>query len=630
MKNTDIYILTTAVAAAAALSGCDDNFTRPPMVMPEGVDPVTTTTIAEFKPEFWQFVEGTPQQVGYMANGDTVIFEGRVASSDETGNIYKNIIIQAVDTLTGKQWALTFAVNNNKLYQTYKFGQKVAVYASDLTVGGYRGLMQFGTVGDKGMGFMDDALFTKHVKVMSGLPSPAQVDTAVTTVSALNAAKTNQTELMMWQSRLVRVDGVRFEAAGQPFAGSETTNRYIKDADGNKLIVRTSAYASFKNELCPEGVGSVAGILSYFGSDWQILLIDAYGCIGFDGTQEPDKPVDPDKVLAQVTEDFNASTEIPQSWTEVKVAGDKSWYVREFNGNNYATVSGYNGKAPFDSWLISPAVDLSKSPAKLMSFISQVNGYGSKTSALKVYVLSSANPAKAEKTELKPALPTAPDNGYSSWVKSGELDLSSFSGVVYIGFQYSATQDENYATWCVDDVNIGCKAADKPVEPSAGEIYSSLPESAEALPEGWIFENVALDGLESIWKWEVYNGKGYIKATAYKEDGKAVTEAYAVSPVIDLGAYTGCAASFDHAAKFQTTIKTLCGICVREEGAKEWTSLTVPVWPTAGSWTFANSGNVDLKAYDGKKVQIAFKYASSTDGADTWEVKNLKVTGTKK
>lgn len=59
-------------------------------------------------------------------------------------------------------------------------------------------------------------------------------------------------------------------------------------------------------------------------------------------------------------------------------------------------------------------------------------------------------------------------------------------------------------------------------------------------------------------------------------------------------------------------------------------SLTVPVWPTAGSWTFANSGNVDLKAYDGKKVQIAFKYASSTDGADTWEVKNLKVTGTKK
>ena len=114
-------------------------------------------------------------------------------------------------------------------------------------------------------------------------------------------------------------------------------------------------------------------------------------------------------------------------------------------------------------------------------------------------------------------------------------------------------------------VNIGCKAADKPVEPSAGEIYSSLPESAEALPEGWIFENVALDGLESIWKWEVYNGKGYIKATAYKEEGKAVTEAYAVSPVIDLGAYTGCAASFDHAAKFQTTLKTLCAYaCVRK------------------------------------------------------------------
>ena len=52
-------------------------------------------------------------------------------------------------------------------------------------------------------------------------------------------------------------------------------------------------------------------------------------------------------------------------------------------------------------------------------------------------------------------------------------------------------------------------------------------------------------------------------------------------------------------------------------------------WPEAGAWTFANSDNLSLAAFDGKKIQIAFKYASSAAGADTWEIKNVKINGTK-
>ena len=87
--------------------------------------------------------------------------------------------------------------------------------------------------------------------------------------------------------------------------------------------------------------------------------------------------------------------------------------------------------------------------------------------------------------------------------------------------------------------------------------------------------------------------------------------------------------SFDHAAKFQTTLKTLCGVVVREEGSKTWTALTVPTWPEAGAWTFVNSGAISLEAYAGKKIQVGFKYSSSADGADTWEIKNLVITGKK-
>jgi hypothetical protein len=54
--------------------------------------------------------------------------------------------------------------------------------------------------------------------------------------------------------------------------------------------------------------------------------------------------------------------------------------------------------------------------------------------------------------------------------------------------------------------------------------------------------------------------------------------------------------------------------------------LTIPTWPTSGAWTFANSGDIDLSAYAGKKIQVAFKYVSTSSQADTWEIKNLVVT----
>lgn len=173
--------------------------------------------------------------------------------------------------------------------------------------------------------------------------------------------------------------------------------------------------------------------------------------------------------VGSISQNFDGSTSIPAGWLNVQVKGNKNWFIKTFNDNNYASMTGYKGTAPFDSWLISPAIDCSKMTDKVMSFRSQVNGYSSTTSKLEVYVLSgSSNPEEAQLTLLTPALPTAPASGYSEWVQSGELNLSGFSGVIYVGFRYTATSDANYATWCVDDVLIGTKTAtggDDPVTP---------------------------------------------------------------------------------------------------------------------------------------------------------------------
>lgn len=177
------------------------------------------------------------------------------------------------------------------------------------------------------------------------------------------------------------------------------------------------------------------------------------------GSTPTPTPTDP---VASINENFDASSSIPAGWTQKRVAGDKAWYVPSFNGNNYAAMTGFKGNGPFDQWLISPAIDMSKVSKKVLTFDTKVNGYGSTQSALKVFVLTAADPTTAKTTQLNPTLATAPATGYSDWANSGELDLSAFSGIIYIGFEYTSPVADNYATWCVDNVKLNAEGGSTP------------------------------------------------------------------------------------------------------------------------------------------------------------------------
>ena len=288
MKNTLLYIAAAALGVSALFSSCDDDFTTPPVVMPPTENVESTMTLPEFKAEYWKTITA-PQTLGTLADGDSIILTGRVCSSDESGNIFKNLVVQTVDE-NGNQYAINFSVDEYDLYTIFPFGQEVAIKATGMSVGGYRGLMTFGVIsGDQADRMPLSTLKAHMVRNRMALPEPAKVDTTLATIAALNAAKSNQTQLMEWQSRLIRIDGVSFEDAGQPYAPSATTDRYITDADGNRINVRCSSFASFKNDLIPYGKGSVTGILSYYGSNWQILLNDVNGVEGFDNVK-PDVP----------------------------------------------------------------------------------------------------------------------------------------------------------------------------------------------------------------------------------------------------------------------------------------------------------------------------------------------------
>ena len=178
-----------------------------------------------------------------------------------------------------------------------------------------------------------------------------------------------------------------------------------------------------------------------------------HGILGNSGSKDEYKLSVATGGVTTLNEGFEGNS-VPSDWINLQVQGNKAWYVTSFDNNHYAAMTGYKGTAPFESWLITPALDIKKAARKILTFRTQVNGYGSTTSKFEVYVMSTSDPATATKVKLNPTIATAPASGYSSWAESGELDLSQFDGTYYIGFLYNATTDANYATWCLDDVKF--------------------------------------------------------------------------------------------------------------------------------------------------------------------------------
>lgn len=170
--------------------------------------------------------------------------------------------------------------------------------------------------------------------------------------------------------------------------------------------------------------------------------------------------------LTKLDENFNDG--LPSDWLNVQVSGDKKWYTSTYDNDTYAAMTGYKGnRPPFEAWLITPAIAISKAERKILSFRTQI-GYNGTTCVHEVYLLSSADLATATKHKLNPSLPALPSSGYSGWQSSGDMDLSQYEGTYYIGFRYYATQADQYTTWCIDDVKFNVESSDPPQPQPSG------------------------------------------------------------------------------------------------------------------------------------------------------------------
>lgn len=157
------------------------------------------------------------------------------------------------------------------------------------------------------------------------------------------------------------------------------------------------------------------------------------------------------------------------------------------------------------------------------------------------------------------------------------------------------------------------------------EIFSQT--FTEDLGAFTIEDKVIPADLSFVWSW---GGANYgAKASAYLNGVSYATESWLVSPEIDLTGMSQTVMTFEHVVnKFPDAefAKANCTLWGRKSGGN-WQQITIPQYTGNDGWTFGESGEISLAAFEGSKMQFAFKYVSEDGKSGTWEVKNLVING---
>ena len=239
----------------------DDGFSTPKVDCNEP-ELTATNTIAQVK-EMYTFGGATKIETD-------VIIEGYVVSNDKSGNIYKSLSIQ--DKPENPTAAIKISVDQTDIYTTYNVGRKVYVKLKGLAVGYSFGSIQIGKASDTELGRIPDLEVKNHIIRSCEV---AEIVPKVVTIDELD-------ESML--EMLIQIDNVQFKTTelGNAYANidnSTTVNRTLESFNSNcnitgEVEVRNSGYSDFKNQLLPEGKGSVVAIFSNYYEDFQLYLRD--------------------------------------------------------------------------------------------------------------------------------------------------------------------------------------------------------------------------------------------------------------------------------------------------------------------------------------------------------------------
>jgi hypothetical protein len=362
------------------------------------------------------------------------IVEGIVSANDKSGNIYKKLYIQNATA------GIAIDIDQTILYNYFPIGQKVFIKCKGLYLGQYGGEIQLGDIYNGTIGRISGSKINDCI-IRDSLPGKKPIPIVL---DPLNGPFTKYINMV------VAIPRVRFPDAGQSFVSGVTTSRPVGDLfgnplimDGNSVILYTSSFADFANNLLPMGVGTLQGIFTVYGNKYEILVRDMNDLVNFADTGQT--------VIYQ-----NYFYSDPADWYIFTATGNNPWTWSSMYSAMVA--NGYGGNAPCDTWLISPGLDLTDVTNPTLTFLTWTNYVDIGNSdplevKLSTDYSGSGDPSAATWSSVSCTLPP---QSSKIWTASGDINLSAYHQRVYIGFRYrsSGNGSNTCAVWEVDTFKL--------------------------------------------------------------------------------------------------------------------------------------------------------------------------------
>lgn len=457
-KLQNIRIISFLLAIGMMVTSCvhDDDFSVPEINMEEPNVNVNTD-IATVKAMYGGFDPVLIESGGGSTN--EMYLEAYVISSDEAGNIYKQLYIQ--DTPQNPSAGVVIATDATDMYAKYGPGQKIYFRVDGLYIGKYMGLPTIGVLDGGDVGRMHAQDFEE--RIYRSLDKSNLVPTLISITEVADESKL---------ATLIKLEDVQFheDFLGDYYGNPDNTlsvNRTVEDCDGRTVILRNSGYANFKNNRLPEGNGTLTALLSVFNADPQLYIRDTDD-VHMNGERcDPGGGGDPipgDALELPFFEDFEEQTAgvgeavtIP-GWTNVNVnGGERLWEVREFSRNKYAQTSAFNSdEEPYEVWLVTPGLILPSGSSPILTFETKDGFYNGDALSVKISIDFDEDVMAATWTDLEAVISSGNSGGYGDdFISSGNIDLSAYAGeVVYIAFRYLGSTNGVTTTYQIDTISV--------------------------------------------------------------------------------------------------------------------------------------------------------------------------------
>lgn len=304
-------------------------------------------------------------------------------------------------------------------------------------------------------------------------------------------------------------------------------------------------------------------------------------------------------------------------------ADTKNWYASSYGDLQYAKISCYNGTENCDDWIIK-AVDLTNASAPVLTFDSLRNNYGPADSSEMLLKVSTdfdgSDITTATWDDLSSLVNWAPQpaSGYTDAINSGEIDLSAYEGQpVYIAIVYNS-DPANSGTWEIANFLVTGQ-----VGPYAEDDFSDL--------DGFTLVDSGADTKN--WYASSYGDLQYAKISCYNGTEncndwmvKTADLTSASKPVLTFDSLRN---NYGPADSSEMSLKISTDFDGSDVMTASWDDLSSLVnWapqPASGYTDAINSGAIDLSAYVGQTVYVAFVYNSDPSNSGTWEIANFLI-----